>query len=431
MAILQSTQFVIQQLYISSKDGKVQYDVLGAFEELNIFDSISLPCMSGNILIRDAVGLSSKIKFDGSEYINIKIVKDPENPNLMWFDKKFIIYKQSDRKAQNQSSETYVLHFVSEELILSKQKKVRKSYKGTHSDIVQRILQDYLSVQNSSGEIASIEKTKGLHNHVVNNMSPFDAIEHVTKRAINSQGLPNYVFYQTQQGYNFVSLSTLNSFEPVIEIEFGAKNLSRTSDIASEVYGARNVEIVSQFNYAENIQSGVYAGKFIGFDPLTRTLVTRNISFNDVYSDGTHANQNSQNSNVPNKENRSSNQMYDSRVTIFPFQLLRTNNKYLKQKDPNLTNNIDDSHNYAFQRKSIFANLFQRKLRVTMPGNFRLWSGSNVMMNLPNRFNAKNENQGDQSVRGKYLIVAARHIIRYDRHETILEVATDSTNLRV
>lgn len=65
-----------------------------------------------------------------------------------------------------------------------------------------------------------------------------------------------------------------------------------------------------------------------------------------------------------------------------------------------------------------------------MPGNFRLWSGSNVMMNLPNRFNAIGETEGDKTVRGKYLIVAARHIIRYDRHETILEVATDSTYAR-
>ena len=136
------------------------------------------------------------------------------------------------------------------------------------------------------------------------------------------------------------------------------------------------------------------------------------------------------NTNIPNKENLPANQMYDSRVTLYPFQLPRTTNDYLKSKDPVATNNIDDTHNYIFQRKAIFTNLFQRKLRVTMPGNFRLWSGSNVMMNLPNRFSSKKESEGDQTVRGKYLIVAARHIIRYDKHETILEVATDSTNMR-
>jgi hypothetical protein len=34
----------------------------------------------------------------------------------------------------------------------------------------------------------------------------------------------------------------------------------------------------------------------------------------------------------------------------------------------------------------------------------------------------------DKTLEGKYLIVAARHIIRYDKHETLLEVASDSSN---
>ena len=430
MAILQSTQFVIDKLVITSKDGKNQYDIVSAFDELNLFDALTVPCMSGNILIRDAQGLSSKVKFDGSEYIEIKILKDANRPDLMWFNKKFVIYKQSDRKPVNQTSETYILHFVSEEFILSKQKKIRKSFKGTYSEIVQKILTEQLRVPNQSGNIGIIEPTKGLHEHMITNLSPFDAVEQITKRSINSEGLANYVFYQTQAGYNFVSLSMLNSFDEVAEIEFGAKNVGCSSNIAADVYGARDVKVVSQFNYAQNIESGVYAGKFIGYDTLTRTLITRNISFGDVYSGGKHSNQNSMNTNIPNKENLPANQMYDSRVTLYPFQLPRTTNDYLKSKDPVATNNIDDTHNYIFQRKAIFTNLFQRKLRVTMPGNFRLWSGSNVMMNLPNRFSSKKESEGDQTVRGKYLIVAARHIIRYDKHETILEVATDSTNMR-
>lgn len=431
MAILESAQFVIDKLIITSNNGKAQYDVIGAFDELNIFDAITIPCMSGNILIRDSVGLSSKIKFDGSEYLEIKILKDPDRPDLMWFDKRFVIYKQSERKAVNQSSETYILHFVSEEFILSKQKKIRKSYKGTYSDIVKTILTEHLKIENKSGNIGILDQTKGLHEHMITNLSPFDAIEQITKRSINTEGLPNYVFYQTQAGYNFTSLSTLNSMDPIAEIEFGAKNISGQKNIVNDVYGARDVRVSSQFNLAENIQSGVYAGKFIGYDTLTRTLVTRNISFSDVYKDGKHSNSNSINTNIPNKENKPANVMYDSRVTLYPFQLMRTTNDYLKTTDPVATNNIDDTHNYIFQRKAIFANLFQKKLRVTMPGNFRLWSGSNVILNLPNRFNAINETEGDQSVQGKYIIVAARHIIRYDRHETILEVATDSTNLRV
>jgi hypothetical protein len=34
----------------------------------------------------------------------------------------------------------------------------------------------------------------------------------------------------------------------------------------------------------------------------------------------------------------------------------------------------------------------------------------------------------DTSLSGKYLIIGTRHIITYQKHETIVEVVTDSTN---
>jgi hypothetical protein len=67
-----------------------------------------------------------------------------------------------------------------------------------------------------------------------------------------------------------------------------------------------------------------------------------------------------------------------------------------------------------------------------MPGNFGLYSGSCVQLNIPHRYNidTKNMESGDKSLSGKYIIIGVRHLIRYDKHETILEVATDSTNYK-
>ena len=33
----------------------------------------------------------------------------------------------------------------------------------------------------------------------------------------------------------------------------------------------------------------------------------------------------------------------------------------------------------------------------------------------------------DETLSGKYIITGVRHIIRFDKHETVIEVATDST----
>lgn len=427
MTITQSTQFVIKDLSIVSFDGTKRYDVRGLYEELNIFDNLMSPVMSGNILINDARGLSNKLKFDGSEYLEIDIVKDIDMPNKLFFKKKFLIYKQSDRKQVNQTSEMYILHFVSEEFILSQQKKIQQSYKGEYSAIVQKILNEHLKVNN-----AVVQKTKGIKEIVIPTLSPLDAIDYVSKRAIGMNSLPDFLFWQTQLSYNFKSLSEIVKAETIATIDFSTKNLSEDTTGQSkvnEVFGARDVKVLSQFNLAESIVGGVYAGKFVGFDTLTRTIKTTSISQDDVYKLTRHANSTKPNTKIPNKEKKTADTMYDSNLTVYPFQYARTTNEWLKQKDSKTANIIDDTHMYKFQRKAIFYNFIQKRLQISMPGNFMLMSGYNVQVNMPNRSQDVNS-QGDPSLSGKYVITGVRHVIRFDKHETVLEVATDSTNMR-
>ena len=52
----QSTQFEIRELTLVVKGGSI--DITKVFEEINLYDSLFLPVISGNILIRDSIGLS-------------------------------------------------------------------------------------------------------------------------------------------------------------------------------------------------------------------------------------------------------------------------------------------------------------------------------------------------------------------------------------
>ena len=104
--IRQSTQFTIKQLALVTKVGSV--DITGLYEEINLFDSVVMPCMSGNIVFRDAVGLTANLLLDGSEYIIVKITKDDlGNGTHFNYDRTFRIYKQTNRKNINQNSEMY------------------------------------------------------------------------------------------------------------------------------------------------------------------------------------------------------------------------------------------------------------------------------------------------------------------------------------
>lgn len=435
MAINQSTQSDIVHLTILLPDGE-KIGIKRLFDEINIFENVLFPCMSGNIVIRDALGLASKINFDGSERLRISITKDYHMAEQSTqdggqlspiFDRTFVIYKMTDRSQLTQNSEIYTLHFVSEEFLLSQQKSIRKSYTGTYTDIVRTILTDELKVGENFGEISNIYTTKGIHTVHGNNMSPIQLIEYITKRASSNEGVPDLMFWQSRNGFNFMPISTIVTFETIHKITFAAKNI--TESIGEELFGVRDFKILSGFNSAENISSGVYAGTFIGFDPLTRTIKTTKLNYDDVYKLSPHANAKGINTKIYNKENKNATDMYDSRITLYPYQSSRTTNTYIKDKDSATSNIIDDAHNYILQRKQIFANLLQKRIRVVMPGNFDYLSGALVEAMFPKQYNVKDTDTiSDDSLRGKYMIVGIRHIVRYDKHETILEIATDSTN---
>jgi hypothetical protein len=93
IAIKKSTQFKINELFIVTKTGET-IDIQSIYEEISIFDSMFTPVMSGNILIKDAVGLSGILLFDGTEMLLIDISKDA-NSDVANFRKAFRIYKQS------------------------------------------------------------------------------------------------------------------------------------------------------------------------------------------------------------------------------------------------------------------------------------------------------------------------------------------------
>jgi hypothetical protein len=70
----------------------------------------------------------------------------------------------------------------------------------------------------------------------------------------------------------------------------------------------------------------------------------------------------------------------------------------------------------------------EKRIKFAMPGNFQLTSGLNVNVMLPNMAQReKGDDNIDESLSGKYIIIATRQIIGLEKHETIIEVATTST----
>ncbi len=417
--ISNANDFTINELLLITKVGSI--DVRNMYEELNIFDGLFVPARSGNIVIRDAQGLIDNFVFDGTEFIKINIGKTKE---LMVLERKFRIYKVTDRKNANETSETYILHFVSEEYILSEQQKVNQACRGTYSSIAGSIMTQYLNIDNKM--IGAFDQSTGIKEFIMPNLNPFDAINYCAKRAVDSDGSPNYLFFESENGYNFCSLSTLTSQKPSFVLNFDVKNVG--AEVINDLFGVKRYEVLSQFDYVKNTKSGVYSGTFIGFDPLTRKIVVNQKSFNDQYKRNEHNNPNPLFAVDKNKKGKYNFEMTNSRVVFYTFSEAAKFSNFVKEKDPALLNKLEDTHNFVFQRKAILEGFLNKTVRLLMPGNFALTSGVNVALKMPRRSVKTNSDDAeDDSLKGVYTIISTRHILRKNIHETVIDVATDST----
>ena len=416
------SKFSLNELAIVTKAGKL--DISKLFQELNIFDSLLSPVMTGAVVIIDSIGLSAKLLFDGSEVLLVNIGKDTDSEAFR-LKKAFRIYRQTNRATIEQNSETYTLEFVSDEFIFSEQQRINQSYKTTYSDAAKKILVNYLKVPEQKLR-GTFQQTTGIRDIVIPNLKPIEAIEWCAKRSIDQKRSPNYVFFENNLGYNFTSLSYLLSAEYLFKIKFPAKNLEETN-AAQDLLRQRHFEVVNQSDKLKTTREGVAAGTFIGFDPLTRTIQNKRIGFEDHYNAMEHGNDTANFSQSKNRGGEKATEAYDARKALSIFGANRKNSNYIKKYDPTSISKVETQEDFVFTRKAIFGNLMNKRIKLVMPGNFQLTSGFNLNVRVPD-FSKKesgSENE-DRSLSGKYLIIAARHVIKYDIHETILELATTS-----
>ena len=192
MNIQLATDYNIIAASIISSTGDVM-DIRMILDEINIYEDILSPVITGNIVLHDSNDFINKLPITGFEYFNLEF----EQPSgSQRYSKVFRIYKLSDRKSINAQNEMFVLHFCSEELIINELCRVSKTYQNkTIDSIVRDIALNYLKIDSKKIPTSQIHPTVGTHSIVIPNWHPFFAISWLSRMAIHSiYSSPSYVF---------------------------------------------------------------------------------------------------------------------------------------------------------------------------------------------------------------------------------------------
>lgn len=386
--------------------------------ELNFFEDLFAFACSGNVVLKDALGIIENLKLDGSELIKISYGKSADTPKT---EKTFRLYKVGNRNPSgNKTTEHYTLYFTSEELFLSEQMKITKSFKGmTISDMIWNIL-----VNSNNGLDVQIERIKwleqsyGIYDMLVPKLKPFEAISWLSNYAIPSEdGGADMLFYETKDGYYFNSLKTLFNTPPVAAYKYQPSDLSEYK--LDNLFTILDYEFIKTYNSLEATNSGIYANRLISIDPISRTKTITDFSKSQAYdseSVGTSL----------NRLGKYSEEMYESKLKLVFGNSSQVDEDYIKQSPGSVAKNIRIETTVPHRTAQIaLANY--TVLKAIIPGNNNLTVGRTIDVTLNSLGMDADKVEEDMYYSGTYLITGIRHIIQTQGvYQTVLELAKNT-----
>ena len=254
--------FEVQSIFLTSpsfKDPEKIVDLSAVWTEINLFEDLYSPAISGDVTLVTSGGFVEQIPIIGEETLEIHMSvagakSPPPLPTTRPIDEpvtksvnpliigKYRIYKNDPPQplAKVDGNFSYKFYFVSEEMVTNMKIKVQKAYPTTMSfgaaypqmsspnssdeitidQITRSLFYDCFigakkpADQNPTRKNFLVEPTTGTVSYVIPNWNPFQALNFLAGRAVSvnyrASG-SNFVFYETLRGYRFVSIETLQA----------------------------------------------------------------------------------------------------------------------------------------------------------------------------------------------------------------------------
>lgn len=400
----------VNKAWLVSSTGSV-IDISAMIADITLFEDIFSNTMSGHLLLEDALDLVATLPLLGQELFKLEL----QTPTLTSkIEKTFYVYKMQHRTAKKRV-QMYMLNFCSIELITSTNSKVSRAFDGNIGDIVKTVFTDNRYIASSSK--LNIERPKNSYKFIAPFWSPFETINWLTGKSINPVGVPNYLLYENNKNFEYISVDTLIKQPAIRSFTFSDVDAntyaSATGDMDSKYNIVKSMDTDTTFDYLRNLQSGMLSGKLYTFDMTTRSAAGSTFDYLTDFDKSSHL----------EKYPLKTSDMIKKKVASLYF--IEKNNfqsgKYVPVQ----------YRDFFLQRNSLMEQLSAFKICIQVNGRTDIKAGDtiNYRMNdfreiLPQEMNQTSAVSDYYS--GKYLVTAIRHQILSGVHSMYMEIISDS-----
>ena len=424
-----------------------QYNLDSFLRGFEIYESIANPCMECRIILEDAGGLLGSLT--GSELFFIELRTSIKDRNYY-----FRSYQIESRVRTRQTNETFLVNCVSDEYLVNETTNIFGNSEVVFKNeteagaIVKKLLgKEFLKTQKKT----YIESTINKQSFISPNWRIFDLIYWISQRSIRKSSKKGvmqngFAFYENALGFNFKSLDSMiedivDQTDKDTDVSGGKPKLytyeyvpKRMGDQLGDQFNIDRIAFPEEKNFLMGLRHGSWSGFSVGFDPvfITRSKMGTSTdlsadayrySYSDIWKRMAHLN----GGNSVNPQTRMD--IFSKNAANFPKRV-RYSMIPNQIFDPKFKNNPQRNYEQLVELQAYqwmrIESLKQCQMTIVVPGNFDLYAGAGVNINIPSTYKSGDTPKRDAKYSGRWLIAAVAHKAVGANFQTELALMKDS-----
>ena len=433
---------IYEKFTVESADGGRTVDIRQGVVGFVYYENILAPSVTATVVVINTggtirgkngkmQGIYNGLPLRGGERVIIKIAGNSKSNDGLDFSKNVTQYfyvasiQNVDVDAEK---ELFTLHLVSRESITNQTIRVGRKFptSQTISDSVSDIIKDYLK----SDKFGTIDKTQNKYGFIGNLKKPFSVITWLASKSVAYNGpgkdsTAGFLFYETQEGFNFRSIDNLINQDPFIEDYTYSPGVVKFDDPRKD-FKIIKYSIDRNQDLMGKLQRGAYSSERYYINPVSFKPDIRHFKSSDYMGDDCINNLGDEKITLPSIDDDKS--LGDLPTRIFVGMLdVGTVEKTTTDKgwnDP-AERNADPAKTQA-QSMMRYNQLMSQIVEITVPLNTNLTAGVVIRCIFPSIDRSKRKSPDVQSS-GLYMIRELAHYFDNKGSYTKLKIVRDSS----
>jgi len=413
-------RYTLGDIIIDGERFDEPYNVAAIMIELNLFENLDIPYITGSILLSDSAALSTIINFNGQETITINVAVNDEEP----LKKTFIIHAVGNtiKSGSNQSS-IILLHFIEAHGYHSNFLRLNDSHDGKFDKIIFNVLTGSLNLKLKADQFEECHQSARV---IAPNLTPLGFTDMLRRRATSAYGEPFYLYSTLRTGINFRSLGSLYSDQSSLGSYRYTRVMTEVADVFEDTaHRILDLSMGSSDDTIELAKRNTFSGDYVSLNTFRRRPLDKNRSTFDLKEDFQRRKDAGRLA-----DNRNFNQ-FDTKFTVGPEEKslndanriiishINTSDMYGADSNAFDEEPINEDHIKRVARESNLNMLDKQAMNITIPGHSMLHTSKNtsvgtlIDITIPRDAPlTRHEDERlviDSKRSGTYLVTACRH----------------------